>query len=445
MKNLLCFAFFSFLIPVLCFSQSSSLLKTYKIPTYSYHSICINSPSLLDFSRINYLGDRGSDELFNMNLNFVESYMAQSPKKTSMGKGILSFNYASETHRYHQGYNFNTNGLEEQKTTNDHFTYTGVFTGQTDRYFADEKGLFFNLGLNLFQIFLDKPDIFLTFNNAPIGLGYGRVIGVKNVVQAYIISDELGLSLNDDSLLKLAEIIEKYKNGFYLSKFRDDSEIHFYNDIAEIIGEEGHEAKIDQILNSPIYKTSTRYIGWDFRFGFNNTYVTEDYLDLISSSKYVLDFFASIKYALPIDLNKQFIASAKYSYNLTNDDPNRTPKLGLSSSFTIDHNYKWSSSLSANYRMAFFEGFEGYDKLANTRISLKSDYLLSNRFSIFASLSYKKEGFLDNVFPDNEDVDIEEDNIDNTMINSLLSPYSFPNDQKMEYIDFRIGLNVYVK
>lgn len=447
MKNLLCFVFCSLLIPVLCFSQSASLLRSYKIPTYSYHSIWINSPNLLDFSRTNYLGSRESDQKFNMNLNFVEFYMTQSPQKTSMGTGVLVLDYASQTHiqRYNM-FNSNTGEVEsvEDKTSEDLFTGALVFASQTDRYFADERGLFFHLGLNFFDIFLNKPNkILFSFTNAPVGFGYGRVIGVRNVVQAYIISDELGLSLNDDSLLKLAEIIEKYENGFYLSYYRDDSEIQFYDDIAEIIGEEGHAAKIDQILNSPIYKTSTRYIGWDFRFGINNIYATiQDFDASASASEYVGDLFASVRYALPIEFNKQLIASAIYSYNLTNDDPTRTPKLGLSSSFTIDHNYKWSSSLSANYRMAFFEGS---DKLANTHISLRTDYLLSNRFSVLAALNYNKDSWGEDPFLFNEDVDIEGDNIDYTMINSFLFPYSFPNNQKIEYIDFRIGLNVYIK
>jgi len=451
MKNIVCSVVAFLFIPALCFGQSSSLLKSYKIPTYSYHSIKINSSDFLDFSRINRLGSRQSDELFNMNLNFEEFMMTQSPQKTSIVEGVLSLNYLSESQiQRYKTWNYNTNKYDskEKKITEDLFTELLVFTSATDRYFADEKGLFYHLGLNLINIFSNKAEnpytsryvdnrTLITYNNFPVALGFGRVIGVKNVVQAYIISDELGLSLKDDSLFKLAEIIEKYDNGFYRAKFRDDSEIQFFSDVAEVIGQEGNSPKIDQILNSPIYKTSTRYIGWDFRFGINNIFTsvqnfTTSYSD--NEYEYISDLFASIDYTLPIGFDKQVIASVNYSKNLQTDDPRRTPKLGISSCFKIDHSYKWSSSLSANYNKAFFEDSDNHNR-ANTRISLKTDYLLLNRFSIFAIFDYNKESFF-------EIAGIDANNI---MNNSFWLPYSVPYGQKMEYIDFHVGLNLYLK
>ncbi|KAA3655993.1 MAG: hypothetical protein DWQ10_16365 [Calditrichaeota bacterium] len=451
MKKLIGIFVSMLLIPVAGFSQNVSLLNSYKIPTYSFHSIKLGSQDFLDYSRTNLLGRRQIEKEFNLNLNIDEFSMKQSPKKTSISVGTMSLNYGSTSFRY-IGYDYNavTGRVEEKEISNtdDYFTGVLVAINSTDKYFSNERGFFIHGGLGAIDIFNNRiidpfsgrsvnNKVLTTLNNFPLGVGFGRVIGVKNVVQAYIISDELNISMSDEKLLELAEIIEKHSNGFYEAEYRDDSEIKFHNDIAEIAGQHCESTKIDQIMNSSIYKTSSRYVGWDVRFGINNIYGNViNFTAETTDEDYISDLYLQFKYTRPLDFNKQFIGSVLYSKNLQDDD-GRTPRLGITSSFTIDHNYKWSSSISANYTKVYFEEkFLGNP--SNTAITLKTDYLILNKFSVYAMFAYNKNNY--------ESLSSLVETIDPNLSNAASwFPYAYPllND-KTEYFNFHVGINFFL-
>ena len=237
------------------------------------------------------------------------------------------------------------------------------------------------------------------------------------MVQSYVISKELGAHLTDELLLKLAELIEKHDNGFYQAEFRDDSEIQFYKEIAEITRKPEQALKIQQIIDSPIYKTSERFVGWQVKLGINNIYAVGEVFGVFRADEYTADLFTSFEYALPLAFDKQIVASLNYTKNLQ-DGLSRNPVLGISARFSFDHNYTWASSLAASYTRAMPD--EG-DNLSNWQVSLKTDYLLLNSFSVFGLLSYENREF---------------DHVDNF----LSTPMA-----KRNITEFHLGFNYYLK
>ena len=406
MSKILLSLLFVALCPILLFGQSLSLLYSYEIPTYSYESMLLNSQDFLDYSKTSYSDSDREDRLFNVNLGFEENYIKQSPKRTTKATGIVSLNYFSEK---------NTNRFG--KTTDNQFVGLLVGTSNTDWYFKNERGVFFHSGLGLFDLYNFTDNLHVQLYTLPIGLGYGRIIGVRNVVQSYVISKELGAHLTDELLLKLAELIEKHDNGFYQAEFRDDSEIQFYKEIAEITRKPEQALKIQQIIDSPIYKTSERFVGWQVKLGINNIYAVGEVFGVFRADEYTADLFTSFEYALPLAFDKQIVASLNYTKNLQ-DGLSRNPVLGISARFSFDHNYTWASSLAASYTRAMPD--EG-DNLSNWQVSLKTDYLLLNSFSVFGLLSYENREF---------------DHVDNF----LSTPMA-----KRNITEFHLGFNYYLK
>ena len=210
--------------------------------TYSYHSILLNSQDFLSYLTIKHHGLDSKNQYFRFNLGLEDYYIKQSPKRTTTTSGTVSLRYFSKEIVISSGHEY----------TNSEFIGILSTKSNTNRYFEDKKGIFLNFGFSLFHLYhsTDKSK-----NNAyiiPVGLGYGRIVGVRNVVQAYVISKETGAELSTEKLLELAVLIEKHNNGFYRAEFRDDSDIHLYKDILELIGSPEIALKIKQIIASPI-------------------------------------------------------------------------------------------------------------------------------------------------------------------------------------------------
>jgi hypothetical protein len=88
------------------------------------------------------------------------------------------------------------------------------------------------------------------------------------------------------------------------------------------------------------------------------------------------------------------MASLSYSKNL-NDEFERLPKLNAAAQFTFDHTYNWSTRLFAASNWAFPEKGDNYN---NISFGAKTDYVLLNSFSIYASIGYLKQEFQEFVF-----------------------------------------------
>lgn len=413
---------------ILVLGQSDSLLYSYKIPTYSYHNMSLFGEDFINYSKINNFGTKKKTEKFNINLGLTEEVVHQDAFTTKKMFGVMTFNYNSINKIYPE-YNSKENKMVDKDHKNETSMVMLGLASSNSWYFNDEKGI---------SVFSDPALLFAYYFSEsssekavdfPIGVGYGRIVGVKNVVQSYIISKEIGTQLTDEKLLKLAEIIEKYNNGLYYAKFRDNEKIEFFKDIDSLTNKPEHAFKIEQIINSALYKTSERFVGWQIKFGANLSLISaESWTNYSDESLITTDLFVSAEYALPINFDKQIIASLNYSKNLDNEK-SHIPKLRVATRFMIDHNYTWSSTFSANYTKAFPEKVDGrsnkdVDNWTNLKLTARTDVTILNSFSVYASLDYLNKEFLE--------------------INFLnLTPLSRKTN-KTEHIEFHLGFNLYI-
>lgn len=382
-KNVLLFV----LLFVCCsYAQSQSLFDSYKIPRISFHRLDLSGDNLLNLNNTSY-GDGGSEyNSLSVYLNLSHNYFFQSPQSKNNISTNLSFNYSKTK---------SANSLYPA-VINESIYGSIIVNSSNSWYTLGEKGVFLFFDPKLYATndrnTITKDDEKCRGVSASLGAGLGRIVSVKEIVQARMIADELKFNLSDDDLLKLAEIIERKGNGEYYAKYKDDADIYFYKDIASITGHPEFESKISQILYSGVYKTLMRDKGWEARLGLRNGYYeVNNFRPGTASLAFVdrqitkgTDLFSSFRYALPVDYNKQFSASAEYSLNL-NDKWNRMPLLLISANFSIDHSYLWSSQLSAFYNIGFAKE---RDNRENYGLALQSSYTLFNRLAVTAKIQY---------------------------------------------------------
>lgn len=377
--------FFVLLFTCCYYAQSPSLFDSYKIPHISFHRLDLSGDNLLNMNNSSY-GDDGSEyNSLSAYLDLSHIYFFQSPLSKNKISTYLNFGYSKTK----------TITSPNPAKINENIRSAITIIASNSCYISGEKRMFLFLDPQVY-ICNDRNTITKNDNkyrgvSAELGAGYGRIVNVKNVVQARIIDDELKCNLSDEALLKLAEIIERRENEEYYAKYKDDYETYFYKDIASITGHPEFESKIRQILYSCIYKTSMRETGWEAKFGMRYTYYESNYFHSDSIWSYTnhnltkgTDLFTSFSYALPVDYNKQLSASAEYSINL-NDEWMRMPQLLLSTFFSIDHSYLWSSQLSAFYNIGFAKG---RDNLGHYGMVIKSSYTLFNRLAATAQMQY---------------------------------------------------------
>ena len=184
-----------------------------------------------------------------------------------------------------------------------------------------------------------------------------------------------------------------------------------------------------------MYKTSERFVGWQIKGGINFTYLDVQNLQNqfnITEYSTAVDLIVSADYALPINFDKQLIAGLSYSNSL-NDEVYRLSKLKAAAQFAIDHSYNWASTFYANYSVAFMNDktfLGGYPRqrvkmnLGNLIIGARTDFVLLDSFSFYASLEYKNLEFLE--------------------IPSLQWSPITERAYKEESIMFHLGFNIYI-
>jgi hypothetical protein len=368
------------------YAQSRSLFDLYKIPRISFHQINLSGDNLLNLNNTSYADGGAEYNSLSVYLNLSHIYFFQSPQSKNNIGTYVDFHY-SKTKSVNN---------PDPAVINESIYGAVRVSSSNSWYISDEKGMFLFFDPKLYALnnrnTITKKDEKRRGVSASIGTGLGRIVCIKEIVQARMIADELKCSLSDDALLKLAGIIEKRDNGEYYAKYKDDYEIYFYKDIAEITGHPEYESKIRQILYSGVYKTSMRERGWEAKLGLRNGYYEiNNFWPGTGSMAFTdrqitkgTDLFSSFSYALPIDYNEQFSASAEYSLNL-NDKWGRMPLLLLSANFSIDHSYLWCSQLSAIYNIGFAKE---RDNLENYGVALQSSYSLFNRLAVTVKIQY---------------------------------------------------------
>lgn len=369
-------------LPVLTFGQSTSLFDSYKIQTFSYHTLQLSGQDFLSYLR-NKVDDNNQDNE-NLRIGFSLSSLAlkQSPKYSGSINTYLNYNYALdkriETH---------WTGVKSQNVEVRNENSISSFSARSfnNFYFKNERGIFVysDIGCGYYYQTPAKEG----YHNLEVngGVGYGRIVQVRSLVQAYVICKEIGADLSDAALLKIAEVIEKNDNGYY-NKFRDNSEIEFYKDIDSLTQKPEQSMKIRQILTSSVYKTSERMSGWKVKLGAEVFTGGGD-----SKSTDLAGIAVGAEYALPIDFNKQLYASASYIKNL-DDGVARAPRFEFTGRFSIDHSFTWSSALSINYSAIFPK--EGVER-SDIALSLTSGFALLNSLWIYGSIAYEKYKFVD--------------------------------------------------
>ena len=378
-------------LPVLVFGQVKDLIDIYGIPSYSYHTMNIFGQDFLNYQQTNYLKRKSSVKDFTIDIGLEELVRIQTPTKTKTIYGLTEFNHYGSYNRYMQ-YDYRERKYKS-KTKSDNYSQLLLYINSSNSWYPfNEKGFSYNIDGVISELWSFDNGAHYTVGSIPLSIGYGRIIGVKNVVQSSIISDEIKADLSNEQLLELSEVIEKYNEGVYYSTYRDSAKIKFYDDIEKITNRPGNTIKIQEILDSPIYKTAERFKGWNTRLGFNMLYLSEEYYKATyfgSNISFVSDMFVSIDYYLPISSDKQFGISSIYSKNL-DDELGHNPFFRISSSFSIEHNYHWTTQVSFNNSKSFPKN--GKSKV-NTYINAKTDYILYNALSIYASFDYGKIEF----------------------------------------------------
>ncbi len=397
------------IIPVLSYAQSTSLFDTYGIRTYSTYDLYATGQDLFSFNKSNNLDEGSSSTTIHSFFSLSGRYFSQSKQSTHQLSvmGLVLYNYNKNQY---------PNGFGTSETINEQTMGGFSIVSKNNYYLTDEKGFFAFVDPMFELLYYFRDDRNNNFESIPLGIGYGRIINVKSVVQATIINDELDANLTDEDLMQLAEIIEKYDNSYYDMKFKDNAEIEFFKDIASITKKPDQTSKIDQIINSSVYKTSQRQTGYEFKCGASFSFFDKN---RIADYNNATDVFASINYALPIDFNKQFLASVLYVKNMK-DQYFRAPKFTARLQFLVDHTYLWSSSLSAEY-----SSISPKDEIPmeNYTFEARTSYSILNSLNVYLSFAYNKTQFDDNF----------------TEYDSFVYPA-----QKIEEFSTHLGFNYYI-
>ena len=171
------------------------------------------------------------------------------------------------------------------------------------------------------------------------GIGYGRVTSVRPIARAVALVNELGLNLENEDIINIANIITQNNSGFYTKKYKSEAKIYYYNELAKALNVSDKIMKIQQIMEDPAFSNiSDRKIGWQFRLG------TQNYYDAFTEEFTNLNLSANLEFAKPIGFNKQLITELILLQQENNDiEPE------FKTSFSIDHTITWVSNIELKY------------------------------------------------------------------------------------------------
>ncbi|MBT4783765.1 MAG: hypothetical protein HOG97_05545 [Candidatus Marinimicrobia bacterium] len=184
----------------------------------------------------------------------------------------------------------------------------------------------------------------------------------------------------------MAEIISKASSGYYVNEYKDNATIEYYNALEVASGKTGVTMKIMQIMTSPVFNISDRYIGWFTQSGYSNNY-QRAYGDE-SKGKY---FSLKAGYAKPIDKDKNLTATFQYNQDLSE---NGMISMAYITTGTKDHSYSWISGAEFSFGSEW-SLTEGAESLTTLNAILYSKRAILNKLIGTASLAYSKVGKAD--------------------------------------------------
>jgi hypothetical protein len=339
------------------FAQDASVFQQYKMPTFEYKYLDVYGTDFLHYISKDAAGD--SRMYMNFGGNFL--YRNQSPMMT-----------------YYLNDNLNYKSDSKGSSTGDATsTMKNTLGFGAKKWIMDDKpkGLYgFADGSLTYSKTTDIDATKMLPLN--IGAGYGRVTEERTVAQAIVILNELGADASNENILKLADIIAKNAGGYYERMYKDDAAIMFYKDVAGVTGKAEDALKVQRIISGGIYlKNTTRANGWLAEAGYSHP-------DLLADSSNSGGIKIGGEYAKPMDLDKQFRAWAWYSKDL-NTAP--TNKFTLGASFSIDHNYLWTSNAKLDFTNFMPDVGDGW---SDWSLKCRSDYFILNQMSAYGELSF---------------------------------------------------------
>jgi hypothetical protein len=120
----------------------------------------------------------------------------------------------------------------------------------------------------------------------------------------------------------------------FANLYKDDAQIEYYNALEDASGKTGVTIKIMQIMTSPVFNISDRYIGWFARAGLTDNYMKGKGDETKGSLK------LEAGYAKPMGTDRQVRASFENAKDMSKDGGS---ELFLSTTGTMDHSYTWVS------------------------------------------------------------------------------------------------------
>ena len=367
------------LLPALSYGQFNRLIDSYTIPTFSYTKLSLSGQDLFNYSKQTDLDSKNSYENTNASFSFSQSTYLQNPMATNIISSSLNYNYGLQKYILSDFGGAGLISLNKSSYCNFSATMTNNW------YVGNYKGFFIYTNPSISYYYDFTNSYAQSSVSAAVGIGYGRVIALKTLLQACIITDEIKANLSDEDYQKLSDLITKYSNGFYGATYRNDSEIQFCKDISEITKKPEATMKIEQIINTSLYKTSARYSGLQGKLGLNFGYAfNKNNEDFEPNDKLLTDVTAEVDYGIPFNYDKQLQFSA-LCYKNVDDNDFRMPVALINASFTIDHNYHWTTTLSAGFNYFFPKNNSDF---YNLYLSAKTDFLFLNSFSFYVSVGY---------------------------------------------------------
>lgn len=413
------FFLFTALCTTFAFGQSSKLFDAYKIPTFSYYTLQVSGQDFLSYLKNKVEDNNQDNERITIQGALSGKYFRQSPLYSGFSDINLGYNYQMEKSKQ---LDYTSSLWGKYVDVKSEHSYSSLKArSYNDFYLGNEKGTFAFCNLAGSYEYQTPSKSEITLIECSAGAGYGRIVTLRSVVQAYILGKETGFALSDEDIQKLSEIIERKDNGYY-SKFRDNADIELCKDITDVTKKPDQITKVQQVFNSALYKTAERMSGWRVRAGINYFHAGGyNYYPIIDN---LTDFQIKAEYAYPVGFNMQVYLSAGYSHNLEKG-PFSAPKANFSGRFAIDHSYNWSSSLDFGFKSLF--PADEVEK-TNFNIGLTTNLVVLNSLSLYSTLSYNKFSFYDSsVF--GQDVWIQ--------------PYYYPSF-KTERTEFHLGFRYYI-
>ena len=203
-----------FLFFGIVFAQTKDVLEEasskFEVPSFSSHQLVVQGQDLFSIT-----GSQNGLDSIDGQLSLIYTKASQTPSET------LQFGASSSGYLTTSGSHTMNIAAESLLAVNRQKYYkntTGFFTSQRAAFGAGKIG----------------RNIPIADGMTGLGIGYGRVLDIRILIQAKTMFELLQKKYTEKELRNLAELIGR--RGEYIQKYKFDSDIYFYNDLAEALG-----------------------------------------------------------------------------------------------------------------------------------------------------------------------------------------------------------------